>query len=871
MGRPPKLAENFLKWFCSEEVLETLQGDLYELYGQRREALGKWKADFYFYVDVIDVCRPFAWKKRAYTQINHLDMFRNNLKITLRNLWNNVGSNLLNVTGLTLGVLGSIIIFLTLKYETSFDAFHQNRNEIYRVTNNYYYPTFTMYVGNTPDPMWKALKTDFPEFKNVVSIRSSYNHDISIEEQVFESDIIYCGPEFIQTFDYYNDPTQWIIGNPNDILKEVNKTILTKTLAEKLFKTSEAAVGKIITLRNETPIEVAGIIQDPPNNTNYPFEQLVSYRTVAPFVSDNFGGVSSTTTFVQIPAAVTIEGLRPALDQFNKKYMEAAWGEDFVSIDLQPLSEIHFDERFGANNYTTNKANLWALGLIGLFLIIIACINFINLATAKAMKRSKEIGMRKILGSSKNNIVTQFMTESFLLALIAISLGTLLAQLSFPQFSELTNLNIGNDFYYSSDLILFIIGLLLFITLAMGLYPAIILSKFQPLDVFRQKKSATAIKGLTLRKGLMAFQLTTSQVMVIAAIVITYQLQFFQNKDLGFEKESVLVVDINGAETAEKMMTFKNKVKQFPFVKQASLSSTIPLTGRNSSSALTSKDSEVKERFNVEYIYADNDFVDVMNFDLLAGKASITEIEQDTVRGFVVNETLIKRLGFNTPEKAIGKSINAHGYEARIIGVVKDFHTRSLHNDIKPNAIVYGIKDYYNLGIKYQTTNVREAIAQLETTWQTVFPDKNFDYYFLDEQLINFYDNEARFSKIINAFTLISIIIACLGLVGLSAFSSVSRFKEIGIRKVLGATVSSILFLISKEFIVLTIISFFIGAPIAYYLASGWLEGFAYRIDLEWWMILIAGILALLLTLITVGLQSIKAAMVNPIESLRRE
>lgn len=868
---PPKIAERFLRWFCSAEVVETLTGDLYELYQRQLTESGKRMADFYFFINVIDSCRPFAWKKRTFRQNNRLDMFKNNLKITLRNFWNNWGSNLLNVLGLTLGVLVAIIIFLTIKYEISFDTFHKNESEIYRVTNNYYYPTFTMYVGNTPDPMAAALRTDFPTFKSVFPIRSSNNYPISVEKQIFESDIIYCGPDFIQAFDYYNDPARWVIGNPNDILKEADQTILTQSLAKKLFGTTEAAIGKTILLANDTPIEVAGIIQDPPTNTNYPFEQLVSYRTFARFASDSFGGVSSTTTFVQLPPAVTVENLRPALERFNEKYMEAAWGEDFVSMDLQPLSNIHFDERFGSDNYSTNKTYLWALGLIGLFIILIACINFVNLATAKAITRSKEIGMRKILGGSKSSIIAQFMTESFLLAFIALCIGTMLAQVSFPYFSELTNLNIGNDFYYSPDLILFILGLLLFIVLAMGLYPAIVLSKFQPLEVFQQKKTTATIKGLTIRKALIVFQLSTSQILVIAAIVISYQLQFFQSKDLGFEKESVLVVNINGSEPIEKKLAFKNKVQQFPFVKQSTLSSTVPMAGHNSSTGLTSQDSEIKERFNVEYIYADNDYVEAMNFETLAGKTTVTEIEQDTVRGFVVNETLIKRLAFDTPAEAIGKRINVHGYDARIIGIVKDFHTISLHENIKPIAIIYGIKNYYNLSVKYQTDNIRTSIAQLETSWKNVFPDKNFDYFFLDEQMENIYGNEIRFSKIINAFTIISIFIACLGLIGLSAFTSISRFKEIGIRKVLGATVSNILFLISKEFIALASISFMIGSPIAYYLLSSWLEGFAYQISLEWWMIVIAGVLTLLLTILTVGLQSVKAATINPIVSLRRE
>ena len=796
-------------------------------------------------------------------------MYYNNLKTVWRNLLKNWNSSLLNILGLTLGVAGAIIIFLTVKYEFSFDTHHKNAGEIYRVTNNYYYPTFTMHVGQTPDPMAEALKTDFPEFKKIFPIYSSFNHNISVEDQIFETDIIYAGPEFIEAFDFYNDPSQWIIGDPKDILKETNKTVLTKSEADKIFGSPTKAIGKIITLRSNEEVEVAGVIKDIPKNTNYPFEQLVSHSTLSP--SESFGGVSSTTTFVQIPAAVNIESLRPSLDKFNEKYMETAWGEDFVSMDLQPLSNIHLDERYGSNNYSTNKTYLWTLGLIGLFMILIACINFVNLATAKAVGRSKEIGIRKILGSSKKNIIGQFMGESFILAFISLFIGITFAQMSFPYFSEITNLNIGNDFKYTLELIIFIFCLLFFITLAMGLYPAILLSNFKPLPVIGQKFSSLPFKGMTLRRGLITFQLTTSQAMVIGVIVITCQLHFFQNKDLGFKKDSVLVVDLPGGVTWDKVYAFKNNLEQLPFVKNTSLTSTVPMTGRNRTTGLTSKDSELEERFNVQYIHADNDFADVMNFELLAGKTSITEIDQDSVMGYVVNETLIERLAFGTPEEALGKSITVNETESEIIGVVKDFHTLSLHEEIKPVTLVYGEQNFSLLAIEYDPQNMQRSIPLLEKEYKKIFPERNMDFYFQDEHMGDMYDNEIRFSKIIQAFTIISIIIACIGLIGLSAFSSLNRIKEIGVRKVLGATVPNILFLMSKEFIALTAIGFFISIPIAYFAVNAWLEGFAYSINLEWWMAAFAGIATLLLTLTTVGLQSLKAALVNPVESLRNE
>ena len=796
---------------------------------------------------------------------------QNNFKLALRSFWRNRSTNALNITGLTLGVLASIIIFLTVKYELGFDGFHQNNHEIYRVTNNYYYPTFTMHVGNTPDPMAEALKTDFPSFKRVVPIHSSFNSKITVENESFDSDIIYCSGAFLELFDYYNQTSQWIHGNPVQVLNEVNKTVLTEETAILMFGSSRAAMGQVIELNQETPLEIGAIIKNPPNNTSYPFEQLVSHATYAKSARSIFGSVNSTTTFVQISDEVEIATLKPALDAFNEKYMEAAWGEDFVSMALQPLSEIHFDERFESDNYTTSKTYLWALGIIGFFLILIACINFINLATATAINRTKEIGMRKILGSTQKGIISQFMGEAFLLASLAIILGTLGAQLTFPYFSELTSLNVGNEFYYSLELIVFISGLLLFIPLAMGLYPAFTLASFQSIGVLQSKTQKVSKKGWTLRQILIAFQLVISQILIIGAVVVAYQMKYFENKDLGFNKESVLIINFNRNDTPNNQLTLQQKIQSFPFIQQTSLSSTVPMTGHTSSTSLTSQDSEVQDRFNTEFIFVDNAFIETLNLELLAGKKSVTPLEHDTLLGFIANETLINRLNFGMPQNALGKRINVNGQESRIIGVVKDFHTVSLHSEIKPLALVFGAKNYSVLSLKFQTEDTKNVLASLESSWKSVFPGRNFDYYFLDEEMRDIYENEMRFSKIVNVFTLISIIIACIGLVGLSAFSVVNRFREIGIRKVLGASISNILMLISKEFLLLTIISFLISLPIAMYLASNWLNSFAYRIDLEWWMVLLAGILTILVTLITVSLQSIRAVMVNPVDTLKRE
>ncbi|MEM9830487.1 MAG: ABC transporter permease [Bacteroidota bacterium] len=802
-----------------------------------------------------------------------MSLFASTLNTTRRNLRHQWGSSLLNAIGLTLGILCSVIIFLTVRYEFSFDTHHQNSKQIYRVTNNYYYPTFTMYVGHTPDPMAEALGNDFPDFERVVSIHTSRNHAISIEDQLFESDILFCAPAFMQLFDYYHDASRWIIGDPTATLNEVDQTVLTQSLAKRVFGGAEEALGKTITLSNGTNVEVRAVIQDPPPNTNYPFEQLVSYATFDKVASESFGSVYGTTTFVQLPPKVAAESLQPALDRFNAKYMETAWGEGFVSMALQPLSAIHFDGRFGADNYTTSTTYLWTLGLIGLFMIVVACINFVNLATAKAITRAKEVGMRKILGSSKKHIIAQFMTESLLLAIFALGFGILLAQLSFTYFSELTNLNVGNEFTFTPDLLAFLAGLLLFITVAIGVYPALVLSKFQPLDVIRVQKAANSFKGLSLRRVLITFQLTASQALAIGAIVIASQLELFQNTDLGFDQESILVVDIHGNAPSEKIESLKNSIQQFPFVELASLSSSAPMSGNNSTTGLTSVDAGIQEeeRFNVEYIMVDNDFVDAMNLEVLAGETSMTTLDQDTVRGYVVNETLIERLAFASPDEALGKRIKLNGAESTIIGVVKDFHTLSLHEEIKPVALVYGIKEYSLLSIKYQTDNLQEAIAQLETAWQGVFPDKNFDFYFQDEQMGDMYDNEIRFAKLIRVFTLISIAIACFGLIGLSAFSSVRRFKEIGIRKVLGASVPHLLFLLSREFLLLAGVGLIFSVPIAYYLTADWLADFAYRIHLTWWMVGIAGLITITFTLLTVGLQSVRAATMNPVESLRNE
>jgi len=627
-------------------------------------------------------------------------------------------------------------------------------------------------------------------------------------------------------------------------------------------------------LRSQREVQVAAIIKDIPQSTNFPFELLVSLETIREGIGDSFGGVGGTVTFVQIPKVVPIKSLAPALNAFNEKYMEAAWKKDFVSMYLQPLNAVHFDERFSGRSYSyrSSKPFLWTLSLIGLFMILIACVNFVNLATAKAINKSKEIGMRKILGGSRMHIVKQFMSESFLLALFSLVVGIGLANIGFTWFSDLTRLNVGNDFAFSSDLVLFLLGLLVFITLAIGLYPSLVLSRFKPLAVIRRSFQKTTTGKFNVRQALITFQLTTAQALVIGALIITCQIQYFQNKDLGFNKEAVLGINFYRDQDVDQKQTLKNKIQQLAFVEELSLTSSIPMTGNISSTSLDSKESEVKERFSVEYVHADNDYVKTMDMQLLAGRAEIAETDVDTlVRGFVVNETLIDRLAFGTPAEAIGKQINIHGYEATIIGVVKDYHTKSLHDEIKPVGICYGIRDFAQLGIRYQTNDMQSAISQLEEAWASVFPDRNFDFYFQDESLGEMYETEAAFSQMIQLFTLIAILIACIGLISLSAYSSNRRFKEIGVRKVLGASVSDILLLMSKEFFVLTLISFLISIPIALYFTADWLNSFAYSVEVQWWMLAIGGVLALIVTLVTVGFQSIKAAMVNPVQSLRSE
>lgn len=866
--KPPRIIDRFLHWFCADEVIETLQGDLYELYHDRIDKMGKGRADIHYLFDVLGSLRPFALRRHSHIKSFSLMMVKNNFKVAFRNIRNDGSYNVLNILGLSLGVLAAIIIFLTVKYETTFDEMHANAEELYRVTNNYYYPTFTMHVGTTPDPMAEALATDFPAFTRSFSLIPSLDRQVTVNQEKISSDLLYCGPEFIEAFDFYNSSDWWITGDPKDVLREVNKTVLTESLAETIFGSVDQAMGKMLELPNEIEVEVGGVVRDAPANTNFPFDQLISRLTIEDFHRPTFGGVASTMTFVQLPNAVDPESLRPQLDQFNEKYMEAAWGEDFVSTDLQPLSDIHFDERFGSPNYTTSRSNLWALGLIGLFILLIACINFVNLATAKVIRRSKEIGMRKILGSSRAGIVGQFMTEASLLAVLSIVAGLGLAKIIFPKFSSVTNLNIGNDFYLDGELILFCLGLILFLSIAMGLYPASVLANFKPLQIFRSHSKSMGAPA-PLRRGLVGFQLVASQVLIIGAIAATCQLRYFQNADLGFDQESVLVLKINGNESNESKLALKQQCEALTEITGATLTSSIPITGNHSTGGVQSVDSELQERFNVEYVYADNDYVSTMNLNLLAGRSEIALLDRDTAQSFIVNKTLIDRLQFDSPEGAIGKRINVNGMHANIMGVVEDYHTLSMHEAIRPVAIVYGIQDYNSLGLKFRADQLHQVVARAEEAWERVFPDKTFNYYFMDDEMATLYQGEERFSKIITAFTLIAIIIACLGLIGLSAFSAVNRFREIGIRKVLGATTQQILLLMSKEFVVVCLISFLIAAPLAFYFISRWLEGFAYPISIEWWMFAGAGLSAVTITVLTVGLHSMKAALSNPISAIK--
>ncbi|MFD0999417.1 ABC transporter permease [Ohtaekwangia kribbensis] len=870
--QPPRLFLKFFRWFCHPRMLDYIEGDLLEVYKVRVKKLGKRKADIKFMIDVLLLFRPGIIKPPGkYRNVNNPVMIRNYLKIGYRNIAKNKGYSFINVTGLALSITCAIFIFSFVKYNLSFDNFHQNPDRIYRIVTELHRDVIA-YRSSVPSPLGEFFRNDhtygekiarvFTERNALITLRNGDNL-VKFEET---EGIAFSETEF---FDIFNFPL--LQGYKEEVLAEPNTAIITERIAKKYFGDKDA-VGETFWLQNKFPFTVTGILKDLPSNTDIKSEIFVSYSTLKAYDpwlasdTDGWGGIrDGMKCYTLLRPNTSITKVEEVLSAYVKIYRPTS--KNVHHYKLQPLADIHFNSNYGG---AMAKSNLTIVFVIGLFLIVTACVNFVNLATAQALKRSKEVGVRKVLGSLKTQLFWQFIFETGIITFAGIVIAAILSYTIFPFVNQFFNTQIPVNVFSDPYLVVFIVALGIAVTFFAGSYPGLVLAGFQPVAALKGKLSRQTIGGFNTRRTLIVVQFAISQVLIIGMVVITNQMRYTQQSDLGFNKDAIVLVAMANGTTREQAKTMKTEIQRIPGVEKLSLCFTAPSSEEDWGNSIRFENSSEEVNFRTSIKSADADYISTFDLKLVAGR----NIQpSDTVREMIINEAMVRKLELKSAEDAIGKMITANGGSmyAPIVGVVKDFHDKSFHEEISPILITTYTNDYLNYAVKLNLAEAKYTIAAIEKLWLRQHPDQIFKYQFVDESIERFYESEKTTLRLIQIFSFIAIIIGCLGLYGLVSFMVSQKTKEIGIRKVLGGTASHIVWIFGQEFTRLIVVAFLIAAPIGWWFMNDWLQDFKFHTTIGLSTFMLAIGCSLVVAAATVCYQVIRTAMANPVKSLRIE
>ena len=798
--------------------------------------------------------------------------------------WRNIKKNkvffALNFIGLYISVAVCLLIALLILHETSFDK-NANSN-IYRIVKSNSSSTGKTYSAITQYPLATALRAALPDEKLISQIHFQREDLISFGDKKFkEKNIVFADSVFPKLFDLHVQQ-----GSIKNVLSQPGFAILTQTTAHKFFG-NEDAIGKRLKIANLVDLQVAAVIADAPANTHLPYNMLVS---IASLRSEFIGGLplnewgvnSNGFTYIALSNKNKMQQVQHALANIAKEHVNNDRAGILTAYSLQPLQDIHYNQLYAASNpsYTINYSYLYLLSAIGLFLIISACINYTNLSTALALKKSKEVGVRKTLGATRKHLIKQFLSETFLLTFFVFVAAALSVRLFLPSLNTFLDKNIPLNWLHINSA-LFLIALWITVSFLSGLYPAFVLSGFNPISALKNKTATPKTSVIVLRRGLVVFQFLTAQILIIGAIVVAKQMNFIQSQSLGFNKENVVEIALP-ENKPQQLKLLSDKLSSIPGVNTISFSIGAPTSDDGIYTSFNTKEKYASEKIDVAIKTADKNYFKTYGLQLVAGRWFDENDERlidnsipDSLKryAFVLNETAVKSLGFSSPQNAIGKYVTfgLNDISAPVIGVVKDYNISSLRDKVMPVLMIEFPYFYYDAGIKLSNGYSTRTLSAIEKAWTSVYPQSLFESSFLDEHIASLYKNEKRTQQLFNLFTFLSIVINILGLVGLLSFMIEQKTKEIGIRKVLGASVKDISFILSKDFLKLIIVAFFIAAPVAWILMSKWLQDFAYRTTISWWVFAVAVFAALMVTGIAVGFQTIKAAMANPVKSLRTE
>lgn len=868
---PPKFFLLLFRQFCHPRLLDYIEGDLIEDYNERRRLYGKTKADWRFALDVILLFRPGIIKPNSEFSSNQYGMLRSYFKIALRTINKNKVYSTINVLGLTLGICACLTLFLIVDHEFNFDKFHPDRDRIFRMVVDGGEKDERWSSNSVPAPAPIAVRNEVSGIEVVTAVHY-YNPIIKVPDgnrspkqfNATHGAVVITDPDYFKVFVY-----TWLAGSPRE-MNEPFKVVLTEKRAHNYFGSIDIGeiLGKEI-MYDSMIMTVAGVIKDWDQNTDFPATDFISFNTIKSSKLQNSIALESWSTnmhsskaFVKLNEQSSSAAIAAVLTSLIRKHDQ---GNPTIGMLLQPLSDIHFNPHYEQS--PNRLSTLYALTGLAIFILILASVNFVNLSTAQSIRRSKEIGIRKVLGGVRGGLVVQFLTETLVLTLVGVVLAVLLVNPVLIWFSGFIPQGVSFDPFKPSVLV-FLMLITLCTTLLAGFYPAKVLSSHVPSLSLRGSGVQRQGEAWTLRKGLIVFQFSISLIFIAATIVINNQMHFIRSKDKGFTPDDIITIRTKWNEGIDRTKVFAEKVRQISGVDAVALQSMPPMGFGLWFSNFTHKGSTTSPSLKP----GTSDFIPFYNIQLTAGRNFAAS---DTLNELVINKTYAKILGYKQPDDALGELLYFEGRPYPIVGVVEDFHERSFHDPIGPAVI--GNFSFPARGIAFRFSPSQNAenraglLAGAERAFKEVYPDELFSAHSIIDEIEWMHERDQKTATVINMSMGITIFISCMGIFGLSMFTSEMRIKEIGIRKVLGATVSQIAIMLSREFVMLIVIAILISAPVSWYFINDWLTGFVYRVDFSIWIYIISGLAALSVGLLTISARTISAALANPVESLRSE
>ncbi|MDW3211413.1 MAG: ABC transporter permease [Reichenbachiella sp.] len=865
--KPPKWADRFFSWYCQNELAESILGDLHEWFEDQVDQKGLFRARLLYWVNVLKFINKFTLKrKNPYTTLNSTPMIKNYLLVAIRGLSKNKVFASINMIGLALGLASCFLIFSFVKKELTFDLFHSKADNIYRVTNRFERPNRTNLWARTPPALAPAIRANFSGVERTTRLR--YTDDVLYtvnDRSFYQGNGFYADSLFLEMFDF-----PLIVGDRSTALDEPGNIVLTASIAKKFFGDQDP-MGQLITLENETTLKVTGILKPIPTDSHITFDLLISFPTyVVPdgYLADlNSWGWAGFWTYVELSNQTNLTTLQAQIAELYKANYQNSTDVE-IEVFLQPLKDLYL----GSSNYSNigesirvgNRSTILGLSVVVFLILLVASCNFMNLSTAMSLRRGKEIGIRKVLGAVRSRVSKQFLIESVMISLFSLGLALVILLLFGPYFNQLFTLELEfSNVEILQSLPIFVLGTII-IGLIAGIYPSFVLAAFSPILALKGYQISFN-SGAWLRKSLIVFQFVIALSLIIFTVIVASQIEYIQTKSLGFDRENLVKLRIGTEEGHYE--TLRNRLLANSRVTGLTKHSHA-FDGSASSGPAWLKGQSSNDAHQLSYYQTEHDFLQVTGVKLLEGRFFSKDFATDEETGLVLNQSAVTELGLADP---IGQKVNFHNRERIVVGVVEDFHFGSLHTPIGPMGIVMPFVNLEQVLIKVQGSNLRQTMLSLESDWHAVAGDLPFEASFVEDGIRAMYEKEEKIATLISSASTLAVILACLGLYALVAFSIQNRLKEIGIRKALGAPLNQLVMLLAKKYILLILIANVIAWPITYFLAAEWLGNFAYRISIAPALFVGSGIALFLIAMVTIAYQLVKASLVSPVKYLRSE